>query len=70
MFGNGWGMIKKIVQYLKDVRSEVAKVNWPTKDEVTGATVLVIALSVAMSLYIFACDQALQTAVGLFLRTR
>ena len=63
-------MIKKIVQYLKDVRSEVAKVNWPTKDEVTGATVLVIALSVVMSLYIFACDQALQAAVGLFLRAR
>jgi preprotein translocase subunit SecE len=63
-------MIKKIVQYLKDVRSEVAKVNWPTKDEVTGATVLVVVLSIAMSLYIFACDQALQAAVGLFLRTR
>jgi len=63
-------MIKKVVQYLKDVRSEVAKVNWPTKDEVTGATVLVVALSVAMSLYIFGCDWVLQSALGLFLKAQ
>jgi len=62
--------MNKMIQYFKDVRVEVAKVNWPTKNEVTGATVLVVALSVAMSLFIFACDQTLQNAIGLFLRAR
>jgi preprotein translocase subunit SecE len=63
-------MIGKIVQYFRDVRSEVAKVNWPTRAEVSSATVLVIVLSVAVSLYVFACDQGLQAAIGLFLRVR
>ncbi|MDR3011784.1 MAG: preprotein translocase subunit SecE [Chitinispirillales bacterium] len=62
--------MKKIVQYLKDVRTEVAKVNWPTKDDVKGATILVIVLSCVFAVYVFACDQALQAAVGLFLSTR
>jgi preprotein translocase subunit SecE len=61
-------MFGKIVQYLRDVRSEVAKVNWPTKAEVSSATVLVIVLSVVVSLYVFACDQGLQGAISLFLR--
>jgi len=60
-------MIARIAQYLRDVRAEVAKVNWPTKAEVTSATVLVIVLSVVVSVYVFACDRAL---VSLFLRVR
>jgi preprotein translocase subunit SecE len=63
-------MVGKIRQYFRDVWAEVAKVNWPTKDEVRGATVLVIVLSLAVSLYVFVCDRALSTAIGLFLRAR
>ena len=62
--------MQKIIQYLKDVRSEVAKVNWPTKTDIRAATVLVIILSAVISLYVFACDQGLQAAIGLFLRAR
>jgi len=60
--------MNKVIQYLKDVRTEVAKVNWPTKPEIYGATVLVIVLSIIMALFVFTCDQALQFVVGLFLR--
>jgi len=63
-------MKKKIVQYLKDVRAEMAKVNWPTQKEVTGATTLVICLSVVMAAYIFLCDQGLQAVMGMVLRMR
>ncbi len=62
--------MEKIMQYFRDVKAEVAKVNWPTKAEVSGATVLVIILSLAVSIYVFACDQGLQAAIGLFLRAR
>jgi len=62
--------MSKVMQYLRDVRAEVAKVNWPTKDEVKGATILVIVLSIVMAVYIFACDQSLQAAIGLFLGAR
>jgi len=60
--------MNKVMQYLKDVRTEVAKVNWPTKPEIYGATVLVVVLSIIMALFVFGCDQALQFVVGLFLR--
>lgn len=59
--------MNKLIQYLKDVRAEVAKVNWPTKDEVKGATILVVVLSCVMALYVFACDQLLGEGLGLFL---
>jgi preprotein translocase subunit SecE len=63
-------MMEKITQYFRDVKAEVAKVNWPTRPEVTAATILVIVLSIAVSIYVFACDQGLQAAIGLFLKAR
>jgi len=61
-------IMNKVIQYFKDVRTEVAKVNWPTKVEVKGATVLVIIFSILVSLYTFLGDQILQFVLGLFLR--
>jgi preprotein translocase subunit SecE len=55
----------KIIQYLKDVRSEMTKVSWPTRNDVTGATVLVVVLSIIMSIYVFACDKILLFFAGL-----
>ncbi len=59
----------KIIQYLKDVRSEMAKVSWPQRNEVTGATVLVVVLSIVFSIFVYACDKLLLFIVGLFLKT-
>jgi preprotein translocase subunit SecE len=59
--------MNKFIQYLKDVRAEVAKVSWPTQTEVKGATVLVIVFSIVAALYVFACDQGLQAAVSVLL---
>jgi preprotein translocase subunit SecE len=61
--------MQKIIQYLKDVRSELIKVSWPTKNEVSGATILVIILSIAISIFVYACDKALLFIVGLFLKS-
>jgi len=59
----------KLIQYLKDVRSEMAKVSWPQRNEVTGATVLVVVLSIVFSIFVYACDKLLLFIVGLFLKT-
>jgi preprotein translocase subunit SecE len=61
--------MQKIIQYLKDVRSELTKVSWPTRNEVQGATILVVVLSVAVSVFVYACDKALIFIVGLFLKS-
>jgi len=59
--------MQKFIQYLKDVRSELVKVSWPTRNEVTGATMLVVVLSIAVSIFVYACDKILLTVVGFFL---
>ena len=60
--------MNKLLQYFKDVRSEMAKVSWPQKNEVYGATVLVVVLSIIVSLFVYACDFTLNRLVGLFLK--
>ena len=60
--------MQKLMQYLKDVRSEMLKVSWPTWNELTGATVLVIILSVIMALFVFFCDRLLSEIMKLLLQ--
>lgn len=57
----------KLTEYLKNVRSELGKVSWPTRGEVTSATVLVVVLSMVVSLFVFACDKLLNFLLGLVL---
>jgi preprotein translocase subunit SecE len=40
------------VKFIEEIKSEYAKVTWPNKDEVKNATIIVAAMSVAMSLYL------------------
>ena len=60
--------MQKIIQYLKDVKAEMLKVSWPTKNELSGATLLVIVLSIIMAIFVYACDQVINRIVGLLLR--
>ena len=49
-------VFKKLIRYLKDVRLEMTKVNWPTRPEVRSLTiVVVITLGLMMGL-IFVLD--------------
>jgi len=61
--------MQKFIQYLKDVRFELAKVSWPTKNEVSGATLLVIILSIVVSLYVFACDSLFLAIMSLIFKS-
>lgn len=47
---------KNPVTFLKEARAELFKVNWPTKDEVIRLTLVVVAVSVAMGLYVGGLD--------------
>ena len=54
-------------QYVRDVRSEVAKVTWPTRKETLITTGLVLALSALAALFFLVVDQLIALAVrGLF----
>jgi preprotein translocase subunit SecE len=48
---------KKSVEFLSEVRSEMRKVSFPSKDEVVGTTIVVIVTSVVFAIFLFLADQ-------------
>ena len=49
--------MKKIIAYLKDAYTElVYKVSWPSRDELTSSTIIVMIASLIIALIVFAMD--------------
>ena len=49
--------MKKIVAYLKDAYNElVYKVSWPSKEELSGSTVIVLIASLIIAVIVFGMD--------------
>ena len=44
------------VVFLKEVRSELLKVSWPTRNEVIKLTIVVVAVSFVIGLYVGGLD--------------
>ena len=59
--------MQKFIHYLKGVQSEMAKVSWPKKDEVTNATTLVVVFSIIFSLIVWVFDLVLNRLLGYLL---
>ncbi len=49
-------MIKKLQAFIANVQREMAKVSWPTKDELMNSSVIVVVVSTLFGLYIFFAD--------------
>ncbi len=49
-------MFKKIAKFIEDVRTEMAKVTWPTQDELLNSTMIVAVVSIIFTLFIFFAD--------------
>ncbi len=48
--------LKKITNFLKEVKVEIKKVNWPTKKETIRYTLIVIGASVVVAIYLGGLD--------------
>jgi preprotein translocase subunit SecE len=59
-------IIENIKKFLKEVRSEMSKVTWPSWMELKGSTILVIIVSIFFAVYIGAVDFVLSIASRLF----
>ncbi|MDD4088402.1 MAG: preprotein translocase subunit SecE [Tissierellia bacterium] len=46
----------KVRNYFKGVRSELKKVNWPTKKELTNYTIVVLSTTLALTIVIWGLD--------------
>ncbi len=49
-------MFRKIANYLRGVRVEMAKVNWPGREELMESTMITLLLSLILALFIFSAD--------------
>ena len=62
-------MANKISSYIEDVRAEVKKVNWLSKDELMGSTVIVAVFSIIMASFLFISDYSISELISWFLRS-
>lgn len=49
-------LFQRIRKYLREVRSELKKVNWPTREELTTYTIVVFAMTTVLTLLVFGMD--------------
>ena len=46
----------RLVRYFKETRAELRKVSWPTRKQATNLTLIVLAVTVAMAIFLGAVD--------------
>jgi len=61
-------MIKKVKDFFREVKIEIKKVVFPTKDELIGSTWVVIIVVLIISVFLGIVDFGLSRLVGLALR--
>lgn len=60
-------IVTRIVEYFKDTRGELRKVTWPTRQEATKLTVIVLAVTATMALFLGALDFVFAALVRLII---
>ena len=60
--------MKKVLTFLREVRSELGKVTWPGRQELTNSTAVVMVSVLFVSIFIGIVDLGLTRVLGLVLR--
>lgn len=47
---------KRFANFMREVKAEVKKVTWPSRNEVTSTTIVVIAATIFFGFYLFFMD--------------
>ena len=58
------------LKFLQEVRQEVGKVTWPTRQETLISTIMVLVMVVVASLFFLVADQIISWAVQFILQVR
>ena len=61
-------MIKKTTAFIQEVRGEMQKVTWPTREELVGSTAVVLTTMLILSAFIGVADFVFAGALKLVLR--
>jgi len=57
----------KFVNFLSDVKLEMGKVSWSTRDELIGSTIVVLVSLAILSIFIGICDVVLSTIINVIM---
>jgi preprotein translocase subunit SecE len=62
------GPVQSLTEYVKDVRVEMSKVSWPTREELRESTLVVIIMVFLMMVFIGVVDRGLSLAFEALVR--
>ena len=57
----------RFVEYLKDTRGELRKVSWPNRQQATKLTMIVLAVTAVMAIFLGSLDFVFATLVRLII---
>ena len=58
-------MLKRLLQYLRNSRAELARVTWPTRDEVVQSTQATLVFVIITALFLLFADTTLGNLIRL-----
>ena len=61
-------VIERVREFAKDVRVEITRVSWPTREELRDSTIVVIATVFLVAAFVGVVDRVLNLGVGLLFR--
>ena len=61
-------MFGRIKNFFKEVKIELKKVVFPSRDEVVGSTKIVVVLTIIIAVFLYSIDLILSTLVGMLLK--
>lgn len=62
------GQPNAVVKYLREVRGELRKVTWPTREESQRLTVIVIIVTILFAIFLFLFDTLFSNMIEALLR--
>jgi len=60
-------IVSKLATYLKEVRLEMKKVNWPAREQTIRYTLIVIGVSLVVAIYLGGLDIIFSTLINKFI---
>jgi len=58
----------RIKNFFKEVKIELKKVVFPSRDEVVGSTKIVLVLTIIIAVFLYSIDLILSTLIGMLLK--
>ena len=61
-------MANRAVRFVTEVKTELKKVSWPTRDELIASTVVVLVTVAILSVFVGFCDLVFSRTINMLIR--